>query len=75
MYYALLSERPYKPAWSFEDAVKEILNQRETKFDPGVVEAFVIVIPELRRIYQALAYETRRSVLTDSVESPSLPLK
>jgi putative two-component system response regulator len=43
---ALLAERPYKPPWSFEDAVAEIERQAGTQFDPRVVRAFLGVVLE-----------------------------
>lgn len=36
---ALTSERPYKPAWSREDALNEIAAQSGRQFDPAVVKA------------------------------------
>ena len=42
VYDALVSARPYKAAWSPEDAMAEILRLAGKKFDPGVVEAFVV---------------------------------
>jgi putative two-component system response regulator len=41
---ALLSERPYKQAWSFEEAIAEIKAQRGRQFDPDVVDAFLGVV-------------------------------
>jgi putative two-component system response regulator len=41
---ALTHARPYKDAWSIEDAVAEISRQRETHFDPAVVDAFLAVV-------------------------------
>lgn len=38
---ALTHARPYKPAWSAEDALSEIANNRGTHFDPAVVDAFL----------------------------------
>jgi len=38
---ALISERPYKRAWSQEDALAEIRSQSGRQFDPQVVEAFL----------------------------------
>ncbi len=38
---ALLSARPYKPAWSLSDARKEIAAQSGEHFDPEVVAAFL----------------------------------
>lgn len=41
VYDALTHERPYKPAWSHEDAVAEIVAQSGKHFDPQVVDRFV----------------------------------
>jgi putative two-component system response regulator len=43
---ALTSERPYKGAWTPQDAIAEIERLRGTHFDPQVADAFV-------RLYQA----------------------
>ena len=37
---ALTTQRPYKEAWSVEQALLEIENQAERQFDPSVVRAF-----------------------------------
>ncbi len=44
MYDALLSERPYKGAWSKTDALYEIKRVAGTHFDPAVVRVFLDVI-------------------------------
>lgn len=41
---ALTHERPYKKAWTEEEAVAEIKQQSGRHFDPHVVEAFLQVI-------------------------------
>ena len=38
---ALVSERPYKHAWTIEDAVTYLQTQRGKHFDPVCVDAFV----------------------------------
>ncbi|MGH2787766.1 MAG: HD-GYP domain-containing protein [Actinomycetota bacterium] len=40
---ALTHERPYKKAWSVDDALREIQSQSGTQFDPEVVAAFLSV--------------------------------
>ncbi|MGH2941321.1 MAG: HD-GYP domain-containing protein [Solirubrobacteraceae bacterium] len=40
---ALTHERPYKEAWSVDDALGEILNQAGRQFDAGVVDAFCVL--------------------------------
>lgn len=42
MYDALVSERIYKKAWSHTQAVQEIISNSGTRFDPVIVEAFII---------------------------------
>ena len=41
VYDALISVRPYKEAWSHEDATAEITRQSGRHFDPDVVRAFL----------------------------------
>ena len=41
VYDALVSERPYKRAWTPEEARAELRRQRGTQFDPRVVDAFL----------------------------------
>lgn len=43
---ALLHARPYKPAWSLQDAVDEICRQRGRQFAPDVVDAFCGLAPD-----------------------------
>ena len=38
---ALVSKRPYKEAWSHEDALEAISSGSGTQFDPNVVEVFI----------------------------------
>ena len=38
---ALTSKRPYKEAWSYEDALNLIKEEKGKHFDPKVVEAFL----------------------------------
>ncbi|WP_350242280.1 HD domain-containing phosphohydrolase [Deinococcus sonorensis] len=44
VYDALISERPYKRAWSHDDAVLEIERQAGGQFDPEVVRAFLALV-------------------------------
>ncbi len=46
---ALTSKRPYKEAWSIEDALEHIKNQSGKHFDPKVVDAF---FKGIREVYQ-----------------------
>ena len=38
---ALTSDRPYRPAWSKDEAMQHIRDQSGKKFDPAVVDAFL----------------------------------
>jgi HD-GYP domain-containing protein (c-di-GMP phosphodiesterase class II) len=49
---ALVSKRIYKPAWDFDDAVKEINKNAGTQFDPTVVEAFNNSLDFIKKIYK-----------------------
>jgi putative two-component system response regulator len=49
---ALTSERPYKKAWRFEDAVEEVWRLRKINFDPKLVDLFMKKIPQIRKVYQ-----------------------
>jgi putative two-component system response regulator len=46
VYDALTNDRPYKEAWSPEEAVAEIERQSGSQFDPQVVAAFLSVLYE-----------------------------
>ena len=43
---ALTHDRPYKKAWSVEDAIGEIRSQSGSHFDPSVVDAFIDLADE-----------------------------
>lgn len=45
---ALTHKRPYKDAWSFDDAMAEISRQSGTQFDPHLAELFVVLVNRLR---------------------------
>jgi PAS domain S-box-containing protein len=44
VYDALTSDRPYRPAWTHEQAVEYIQDQTGKHFDPGVAETFLQII-------------------------------
>ncbi|WP_455756615.1 HD-GYP domain-containing protein [Sulfurimonas sp.] len=48
---ALTSERPYKKAWSFEDAMEYLKEQSAKHFDPKFIEIFVREEKSVREIY------------------------
>ncbi len=51
---ALTSKRPYKKAWSLEEAVAEIKKQTARHFDPQLVESFLKILSEVNKIKENL---------------------
>lgn len=49
---ALTSRRPYKEPFSFDDAVKIIKESSGTHFDPILVNEFLKLLPQIKRIYE-----------------------
>ncbi|MDB5748641.1 MAG: two-component system response regulator, partial [Massilia sp.] len=47
---ALTSIRPYKRAWSEEEAVDYLLQQKGKHFDPALVDLFVAQLPAIRTV-------------------------
>ena len=47
---ALTSKRPYKRAWTTEEALVEIESQKGKQFDVRLVEQFVKIIPKIARV-------------------------
>jgi response regulator RpfG family c-di-GMP phosphodiesterase len=41
---AMTNNRPYRPALSVEEAVEELVKNKNTQFDPDIVEAFIKII-------------------------------
>jgi putative two-component system response regulator len=60
---ALLSKRPYKPAFPLEKAVAYIDSQSGIQFDPDLVAALHAVLPEIVKVQETFADE--RGALTD----------
>lgn len=51
VFEALTSDRPYKKAWPFEQAVEEINRHRGSQFDPQLVNLFNQNLPAIRQVY------------------------
>ena len=47
---ALTSKRPYKKAWAIEDAFNWVMAESGKHFDPAVVRAFEMAMPDILRI-------------------------
>jgi putative two-component system response regulator len=52
---ALTSERPYKKAWTVNDATDFLLQQKGKNFDPLLTEAFLDELPRIIRIKEQFA--------------------
>ena len=52
---ALTSVRPYKKAWTVEDAVTELEQNSGKHFDPVLIERFIMILPEILKIKEAYA--------------------
>jgi len=46
---ALTTERPYKKAWSVEDAITYINKEANVTFDPNIVDHFNKVLPQIKK--------------------------
>jgi putative two-component system response regulator len=52
---ALTSIRPYKVAWTVENAVKYLQENAGSHFDPNLVNTFVSILPQIEEIRQRYA--------------------
>jgi putative two-component system response regulator len=50
---ALTSNRPYKKAWSFEDALNLLKEESGQHFDPKIVDIFINNVEEIKEIYSS----------------------
>ena len=60
---ALTTVRPYKRAWSVEEAVSFIESQAGSHFDPALIEPFQRVLPDMLRIREE--FSESRGALED----------
>ncbi len=58
-YDALTSVRPYKPAFTHEDAVRRIVADRGSHFDPALVDVFTNLAGDFPEIRRAIDGEAR----------------
>jgi putative two-component system response regulator len=66
---ALLSSRPYKPAFSLAESMAYIDAQAGQHFDPDLIVALNAVLPEIVKVKETFADE--RGALTDLQTSPT----
>ncbi len=65
---ALTTPRPYKKAWSFEQATDYITTQAGSHFDPQLTTAFLAILPAVHQIHD----QYREQNGTPSIPSSSL---
>ncbi len=65
---ALTSNRPYKKAWSVENAYEWVVSEAGKHFDPEIVAAFRVAMPEILRIR-----ELYRDEIIDPKHTLTLP--
>jgi len=58
IYHALITKRPYREAFTHEEAIETIRQLRETDLDPTVADALLRVISTQRRSSERLHCET-----------------
>jgi len=64
VYDALISERPYKRAFTHEEAIKIICEGAGTQFDPTLVEVFLRISDEFNEIAKKHKEKASESILT-----------
>lgn len=52
---ALISARPYKPAWPVQKAIDLIRSEAGKHFDPNLTELFIAQMPEILAVYERWA--------------------
>ena len=60
---ALTSVRPYKEAWTVEDAIELLKREKGKHFDPDLVDKFISILPEILEI-RARYSETSAEAIT-----------
>jgi putative nucleotidyltransferase with HDIG domain len=68
VYDALTSDRPYRKAMAKDDAIKMLLANAGTQFDPVAVEAFVQLLPDLEAEIAAIDAQDDEGVTEDLYE-------
>ena len=52
---ALTSDRVYRPAWSVQETIEWMRNERGKHFDPEVLDAFFASMDEIRSVQLLLS--------------------
>ena len=69
---ALTSERPYKEAWSVEEAMAFLMQHAGTHFDPRLVELFAVCLPEVLKVRTQHADQPQAATLAAYAEDVQL---
>ncbi len=70
---ALTSDRPYRPAVTVDEAIKQIQSRRGEGFDPRVTDTLIELLPDLEKQIQQDPQASRRSSTSRfSIQSPRL---
>ncbi|HET6452123.1 MAG TPA: HD domain-containing phosphohydrolase [Spirochaetia bacterium] len=70
VYDALTSRRSYKEALSHEDAVKIIVAEKGTHFDPDIVQVFEESLETFKRIHMLESFKEHPASIADLLTSP-----
>ncbi len=71
---ALTTDRPYKKAWSFDEAMCEIKKLSGKNFDPDIVKAFVKILPKIQKLSDQIMqqhHEAEKNSLRKKVSTNS----
>ncbi len=68
---ALTTERPYKPAWTYEQTVAHILDRAGTQFDPICVAAFKRALPRIQEIMETDRRQRAQELAEEMAASPA----
>jgi putative two-component system response regulator len=71
VYDALTSERPYKRAWSSDDALAYIQSESGKSFDPALIPAFLQQIEQVQEIGARFSDSKQNFVNDDGLHSPA----
>ena len=66
---ALLSPRPYRQAWSMEEAKKYLQGKSGIEFDPAVISAFMEYLPHIETKWESEGERIEKSDRVDDLET------
>ncbi len=69
---ALLSERPYKKAWTLDQTVTYLVENSGSHFDPEVVEAFIYILPQIMDIREKFSDHQEEATIQKTMASVNM---